>query len=603
MAGKTDKVVCSPQRFEYGLRDCIVGAESILNLDTRRLQILLLYLITALVFLLQYVFRIWDDNRLLSWRWTISADLLLPILGFSSVLVLLGNRLIQYVGTVSAKLGLILGSGFGLTVVLWSSPQVIIDSARYLTYANAVATHGVFHFLQQWGSDIAVWTDLPMVPLLYGVLFTLFGESVLVVQVFCSVLFSTTLYLTYSIGKSLWDERTGLVAAGLLLAFPFLLVQVSQVLVDVVAMFFFVLAIRAVIAAVQRQSWVAISTAVALCLPALLSKYNTWVLVGWICIAPFLYNRSGHIRLRAGIKTGFLLLSGVLTLLGSVMAWKFTVFQQQWQLLQGFQLPGLSWWGESHVSTFFYQIHPYVSLAALGAVVVAIRRMDWHVMLAVVLFAGLIILGVARARYFLVFYPILALLASRGLLQLFSSFMVRQISLNAIAMSVVLLVVAYSGSLQSMSMVNLKNAGAYLNKLPESNVVVVVTPVRRTAINPNIALPFLDAYTQKTIYLDPEYTPGPVLATIPINSPVRFTWEFHNGWRYKVWDDASGVGGQCADLAALVIISDGRSRLDKPAWAASYRLSKAFVVTDRVFRYQVLTHVYRSEDCAETVKL
>ena len=61
------------------------------------------------------------------------------------------------------------------------------------------------------------WTDMPLVPFLYGLIFKFFGESRLYIQIFTTFFFSMTVVLTYMIGKTLWDEDTGLYGGMLLL--------------------------------------------------------------------------------------------------------------------------------------------------------------------------------------------------------------------------------------------------------------------------------------------------------------------------------------------------------------------------------------------------
>ena len=91
----------------------------------------------------------------------------------------------------------------------WKVPEVIVDASRYFTQAKHLDVYGIGYFLREWGRDINIWTDMPLIPFLYGLIFKLFGESRIYIQAFTTLLFSLTVVLTYNIGKTLWDETVG----------------------------------------------------------------------------------------------------------------------------------------------------------------------------------------------------------------------------------------------------------------------------------------------------------------------------------------------------------------------------------------------------------
>jgi 4-amino-4-deoxy-L-arabinose transferase-like glycosyltransferase len=135
---------------------------------------------------------------------------------------------------------LLFGSSFAVSACFWSEPEVIVDASRYFAEAKYLELYGVGFFLREWGRAIAVWTDLPVVPFFYGLVFKVFGESRLYIQIFTSLLFSLSAVLTSQVGKKLWDEDTGFYAGLLLLGIPYLY-SVPLMLVDVPSMFFFCL--------------------------------------------------------------------------------------------------------------------------------------------------------------------------------------------------------------------------------------------------------------------------------------------------------------------------------------------------------------------------
>ena len=99
---------------------------------------------------------------------------------------------------------------------LWNEPESIIDASRYFLQAKSLKEYGIAYFFNEWGQDIDAWTDMPLIPFIYGLIFKFLGEVRAYIQAFTTLLFASTVVLTYFIGKILWDEETGF-NAGLLL--------------------------------------------------------------------------------------------------------------------------------------------------------------------------------------------------------------------------------------------------------------------------------------------------------------------------------------------------------------------------------------------------
>jgi len=72
------------------------------------------------------------------------------------------------------------------------SPEYLLDSARYFLQAKYLKVYGISVFFREWGGEITAWTDLPLVPLVYGILFKLFGETKLVITFLNVLLFGFT---------------------------------------------------------------------------------------------------------------------------------------------------------------------------------------------------------------------------------------------------------------------------------------------------------------------------------------------------------------------------------------------------------------------------
>ncbi|NNF95851.1 MAG: hypothetical protein HKM94_02860, partial [Halobacteria archaeon] len=195
------------------------------------LPIVFISLLTLVTFLSLFLLRSWDDNRLTSWQWMIAqADI------FKIMFLLVAGMIPAYVfsrASVNIRYPalLLFAASFAVATLFWRSPETIVDTARYFTQAKHLELFGIGYFLQEWGGEIAAWTDLPLIPFLYGLVFSWFGEARVGIQVLTTLFFSGTVVLTYMIGRTLWDETVGIYAGILLLGMPYLFTQVPLMLV------------------------------------------------------------------------------------------------------------------------------------------------------------------------------------------------------------------------------------------------------------------------------------------------------------------------------------------------------------------------------------
>ncbi|MGB5259583.1 MAG: hypothetical protein WBO34_03570, partial [Gammaproteobacteria bacterium] len=168
------------------------------------LWVVLISLCTLATLFGLYNLRTLDDNRLTSWWWVFNgvAPFALFLMLTAAIALAYGISRLSWHGRWSVPL--LSTAAFLVTAGLWQQPEVIVDAARHFMQAKYLELHGVGYFLSAWGNDIPAWTDLPLPPLIYGVIFQVFGESRLGVQVFTSLLFSGTVVLTCLIGKTLW---------------------------------------------------------------------------------------------------------------------------------------------------------------------------------------------------------------------------------------------------------------------------------------------------------------------------------------------------------------------------------------------------------------
>jgi len=100
---------------------------------------------------------------------------------------------------------------------------------------------------------------------------------------------------------------------------------------------------------------------------------------------------------------------------GSIIIYKFDVISGQMALLNEYQKPGLRRWGENFISTFFFQTHPFVSIAACCSIYAAIKKRDLKYFIILWLVLLVFALQIKRARYTLIVFPMFTLMASYGL--------------------------------------------------------------------------------------------------------------------------------------------------------------------------------------------
>ena len=552
-----------------------------------RQWLLLAYTAVALLslaaFLTLFLFRAQDDNRLTSWRWVFAdADVfwIIPVLAAG---LFLAAALVRLPFPRRRPAGVLFLCSFAVAAVFWGEPEVVVDAARYFTQAKHIELYGLGYFLREWGGQITAWTDLPLIPSLYGLIFSFAGEHRIYIQVFTTLLFAASVVLTYLIGRTLWDEATGFHAGALLLGMPYLLTQVPLMLVDVPTMFFLLLAVFATLRALERggAGYLALaSVAVAL---AFWTKYSAWLFLSVLVVVLV-------VRLKQGPRPVFLralvLIMISMVLIGATLLPMLEVVGAQLRLLQSYQLPGLARWKESPGSTFLFQMHPFIAAFALISVYAAFKNKDARYAIVLWLPALVLVLGINRIRYLLPVFPMLALIAAYGLRQIRCGELRNYIVLSIVASSMALSVLGFRPFLQRTSAVNLQQAGEYLDSLDASEVEVVALQQRYAAVNPAVSVPLLDLHTSKRLIFRPDGL-APTGRGVD-ESSLRFTWEYSNP-KY----DYAGAGGPKAEV--VVVIADDVAEPLPHCIAQEligYRLSRQFIASENVFGYRTIVKVY-----------
>jgi len=573
-------------------------------------------LLTVVSFLLLFIFRSWDDNRLTSWHWVFGKAEPVKVFfalsagcGFVSLLAGLARgwrysgRPLPYSSGVRASLRFPAAACAGITrlfaivtvyflcgMIFWTMPEVNIDASRYFTQAKHLELFGVRYFLNEWGREIHAWTDMPLVPFFYGVIFRYFGESRFYIQFFTTSLFSLTGVLTYKTGQELWDEETGIYGAAFLLCIPYLYTQIPLMLVDVPAMFLLLLSIFAFIRALKRGGlWIAVaSLAISF---AFLSKYSAWLMLSVLpVIAGVLALQSKEPATSTCLMRAAVTFSVALLILGSFVLFEYDVIRRQVMLLMAYQKPALKGWEESFFSTFLFQTHPLLTASAFVSVYVAFKKKDGKYLIILWLVLLVVLLQIRRIRYIVMVFPLLALMASYGLRSV-KRLETRIITVScALVSSLVIAVTAYLPFVQGLSMVNLKKAGEFLDTRSSSYIEVHVIQPDDPAGSLLVAVPIMDLFTRKTLIVD-DHIAVRQHAEAAGSSPLRFTWEFKNPSYYS----SAGISTNI-DTVAVISESAGRqipSYLD--VRLAGFRLVKSFDDYEDIFRFRTGVRIYEKK--------
>jgi 4-amino-4-deoxy-L-arabinose transferase-like glycosyltransferase len=466
----------------------------------------------------------------------------------------------------------------------WSAPEVIVDASRYFTQAKQLSVYGVGYFAEQWGREIFAWTDLPLVPFLYGLVFKFFGEQRIFIQALNTFFYSSTVVLTYQLGKTLWDEDTGFRSGLLLLGFPYVYTQVPLMLTDVPTMFFFMLAVVASAKALKNGGAVRIILAAFTLFLVFYVKYSTWML---LTLMPIIYAYFIYVNPSKVIRRG-----GWVALLALVMTVTFflvykDILGPQLGFLLEYQKPGLHRWGESYISTFLFQIHPFITAAALFAIFKAARKMDFSFLIVSFLLFLFLFLQVKRIRYTMPVFPMFALMAAYGMGEIQNKKVTKQVVLSVVGTTFVVAYMGFLPFLKTLGVQNLQAAGHFVNSIPGANVEVVSFAGDNAVVNPATAVPVLDIYTHKTLVYEHEPIKPEVLERVK-SAPLRFTWEFSLP---KYYSPKPGT----KNIDALVLISDDPKRplpqdIDKKT--SLYPFQKIFNQSFNIFQHQTFVTVY-----------
>ncbi|MBW2467610.1 MAG: glycosyltransferase family 39 protein [Deltaproteobacteria bacterium] len=531
-----------------------------------------------------YLSRHHDNNRLTSWDWVfnvLSPSRFLAVLILVLVVAWLLSRFSFY---EKGKPLVLVVTSFVMASLFWSAPEVIIDSARYFTQAKHLKLYGIGYFSEEWGKSIFAWTDLPLIPFLYGLVFKFLGEHRILIQALNTAFYALTVLLTYQLGRTLWDEEVGIWGGWLLLGFPYLYTQVPLMLVDVSTMFFFMLAVVTCLNALKKGGVSRTLLASFSLFLIFYVKYSSWMfltVIPVICAYFMFQNPVLTIRRGGALAVLSLVLIGILFMVYQ------DVFMEQIRFLMEYQKPGLKRWSESYVSTFLFQVHPFITAAALFSFVIAARKMDFRFLIISFLFLLFLFLQIKRIRYTLPIFPMFALMAAYGIGVIQNRVLKKHLIFSIVGTSFAVAFVGFLPLLKSLGVKNLLDAGMYLNTLSAENVEVQTLAADNAVVNPDLGVSVLDIYTDRKIYYEKKEISPQKVEQIK-GSSLRFTWE------YPVPDYYSVVKGNNI-MDGLVVISD---KIDSPMPESldkkirHYPFKKTFQQSSNIFQHQTFITVY-----------
>ncbi len=583
-----------PINLKHLINKCLGSmANTASESDQNQKPLLLLGYFTLLCIpLFLFTFRSFDDNRLVSWVWGFSQPYFSKPELFSmwAVLALVLALLFVIVNTqwwVRANVVSLFVVSFLISIPFWQTPEIIIDNARYFTQAKYVELYGVGYFFREWGQNIFAWTDLPLLPLIYGLAFKFFGEHRVAIQVLSSAFFAGTVAITYLLGKALWGPNHGITAAILLLGIPYLYTQIPLMMVDIPTMFFLTLAVLTSVLAIKEGGYYIAIASVAIVL-ALFTKYSAWI---FLSVVPFAVFAQPQPYRRKNIFCMFKIGSAVAILILLALYWYYPILVEQLNVLLNYQWGALGRWQESNVSTFLFHVHPLISIAAFISLFIALKNRDNKFLIASWMLILVVLLDIQRIRYLVIVFPMLVLMAGYAVAEIpnirLKQFMVCGVVLTSYAIALSM----STGFLQNTSASNLKSAGAFLDNIDVELVEVLVLPQQRSIVNPQIAVAALDYHTNKTLlYLDGEQ---PSHSSDISKSPVRFTWEYPipDFYQNTHTNDHAKDGTQKV-LAVIYSDKEQIASSELQTGLKDYRLIKRFQAQTGVFKYKTLINLY-----------
>jgi hypothetical protein len=245
-------------------------------------------------------------------------------------------------------------------------------------------------------------------------------------------------------------------------------------------------------------------------------------------------------------------------------------------------------WGESFVSTFLFQTHPFLTLTALLSVIAAAIKRDMKYLIISFLVILLVLMQIKRSRYAIPVFPMLALMSSYGIMQLQFPKIRKLIAACIVFTSFLFSLGGYLPFLNRMSAKNLQNAGKYLDDQKIASAWIVPLPKKEQILNSDISIPLLDIYSTADLLRLPNQEVETVDQQKIATSSLRFTWEYPLPSYYLLKDGEPQPQG-------LVIVTSEENQampLTVKIFARKFKHKKIFNSSTGWFTHTTIVTVY-----------
>jgi len=364
---------------------------------------------------------------------------------------------------------------FGLSIFIafpfWIVPEVNPDASRFFTQAKYLETEGIVAFFYDWGQKLPVHMDQPIPPLIFGLLFKIFGEERGIIQAFNTIIFGLGVTATFLLARELWNQEIGLYSALFLMSFPHLLAQVPLLLVDCFSMSALTIGILGLILAIKKFKIYSVLIFVVFSMIALGSKLTIPIVFLFVIIAVALIYpscRSERINL--------------LLLLGIIAAIIVTLFMLKSEVLLG-QLVRVSKWslfvrGPWHTGinpiSFFYQLNPAIMiLVILSPLLALIRRDKIYIIILAWILSLVLTAGWTRLRYLIPIYPALAIASAFAINELIKNVKIRRYFVFCIMLFSITMAFSYIPYMQKFAGRNIMDAASYAEERGISEAAII----------------------------------------------------------------------------------------------------------------------------------
>ncbi len=424
--------------------------------------------------------------------------------------------------------GVIIGSLF------WNIPEINPDAARYFTEAKYLELNGIWNYINDSGHGLFVYVDFPSIPIFFGLIFRYLGEYREYIQLFNTILFSTTSVLIYMISKRLWNEEIGIYSGLLLLSFPYLLSQVPLMLVDIPLMFLVTLSVFFILKVFDSYYY---------CLPAIIAVFfavyakmsSALMILPAISILIINY-RSIKKDLNRWIFTIILSLLSIILF----FYWKHDVLIEQIGIINKYNGPSFY---ESPLN-YLFQLGAIVIFLALLSIIIAYRKKDKnYIILIAMTTIPFIVFYDSRIRYMIPVFPYIAVMSSLSISCISNKNVKNFLISSLVITSIVFSIYAYIPFEENFTDKNIKDAADFTNTLNISEIQLFLDFSDKHPYDPEPLVVLFDLYSNKRIIYSEEYKIYPVK-------------DFSYSWTALFKNPPFYYHDKLSDNRIIVIISD-----------------------------------------------